>query len=183
MGVKLRTLNMQSGLSKVAGCQRKSPPTWLVSAGFSAWHFFMDDVFEIKYPWTGGLFWQLGHLLQNFLTTLCSTCTDHQICFYDHCNDKISFVNSNEIIYPQKFPRTVVWIQRITYFRFWEKISLAQKSLKLRWFGKLSKKSLSSLIWLATSRDFAAQSAALRLQNLLRLLRNLWSHLIGCSMA
>ena len=28
------------GLSKVAGCQRKSPSTWLVSAGYSAWHFF-----------------------------------------------------------------------------------------------------------------------------------------------
>ena len=34
-----------SGLSKVAGCQWKSPPTWLVSAGYSAWHFFMDGVF------------------------------------------------------------------------------------------------------------------------------------------
>ena len=34
-----------SGLSKVAGCQQKSPPTWLVSSGYSAWHFFMDGVF------------------------------------------------------------------------------------------------------------------------------------------
>ena len=34
-----------SGLSKVSGCRWKSPPTWLVSAGYSAWHFFMDDVF------------------------------------------------------------------------------------------------------------------------------------------
>ena len=34
-----------SGLSKVAGCQWKSLPTWLVSAGYSAWHFFMDGVF------------------------------------------------------------------------------------------------------------------------------------------
>ena len=34
-----------SGLSKVAGFWRKSPPTWLVSAGYSAWHFFMDGVF------------------------------------------------------------------------------------------------------------------------------------------
>ena len=34
-----------SGLSKVTGCRRKSPPTWLVSAGYSAWHFFMDVVF------------------------------------------------------------------------------------------------------------------------------------------
>ena len=39
-----------TGLSKVAGCQRKSPPTWLVSSGYSAWHFFIDDVFKIKYP-------------------------------------------------------------------------------------------------------------------------------------
>ena len=34
-----------SGLSKVAGCRWKSPPTWLVSAGYSAWHFFMDGIF------------------------------------------------------------------------------------------------------------------------------------------
>ena len=31
-----------SGLSKVASCQRKSLPTWLVSTGYSAWHFFTD---------------------------------------------------------------------------------------------------------------------------------------------
>ena len=36
---------MNSGLSKVAACQRKSPPTWLVSTGYPAWHFFMDGVF------------------------------------------------------------------------------------------------------------------------------------------
>ena len=35
---------MCPGLSKVVGCWRKSPPTWLVFAGFSAWHFFTDDV-------------------------------------------------------------------------------------------------------------------------------------------
>ena len=34
-----------AGLSKEAGCQRKSPPIWLVSAGYSAWHFFTDGVF------------------------------------------------------------------------------------------------------------------------------------------
>ena len=34
-----------TGLSKVASLQRKSPPTWLVSAGYSAWHFFTDGVF------------------------------------------------------------------------------------------------------------------------------------------
>ena len=30
-----------TSLSKVAGCRRKSPPIlgWLVSAGYSAWHF------------------------------------------------------------------------------------------------------------------------------------------------
>ena len=43
------------GLSKVAGCRRKSLPTWLVSAGYSAWHFFSDGVFQIKYQWTGCL--------------------------------------------------------------------------------------------------------------------------------
>ena len=25
--------------------QEKSPPTWLVSASYSAWHFFMDGIF------------------------------------------------------------------------------------------------------------------------------------------
>ena len=59
-----------SGLSKVSGCQRKSPPTWLVSAGYSSWHFFTDGVFQMKYPWTGRLLWQLSCLLQNFLTSL-----------------------------------------------------------------------------------------------------------------
>ena len=39
-----------TGLSKVAGCLRKSPPTWLVLTGHSAWHFFIDGVFKIKYP-------------------------------------------------------------------------------------------------------------------------------------
>ena len=35
------------GLSKVAGCFRKSPftCTWFVMAGYSAWHFFTDGVF------------------------------------------------------------------------------------------------------------------------------------------
>ena len=32
-------------LSKVASCRRKSLPTWLVSASYSAWHFFTDGVF------------------------------------------------------------------------------------------------------------------------------------------
>ena len=49
-----------TGLSKVADCRQKSPPTWLVSASYSAGHFFMD----------GRLLWQLGRVLQNFLTTL-----------------------------------------------------------------------------------------------------------------
>ena len=35
-----------AGLSKVAGCRQKSPPTWLVSAGYSAWHFFTDGLFK-----------------------------------------------------------------------------------------------------------------------------------------
>ena len=38
-------LGFWAGLTKVAGCWRKSPPTWLVSAGYSAWYFFMDGVF------------------------------------------------------------------------------------------------------------------------------------------
>ena len=32
-------LGIWAGLSKIAGCWRKSPPTWLVSAGYSAWYF------------------------------------------------------------------------------------------------------------------------------------------------
>ena len=59
-----------AGLSKVAGCRQKLPPTWLVLAGYSAWHFFMEGIFSIKYPWTGHLLWQLSHLLQNVLKTL-----------------------------------------------------------------------------------------------------------------
>ena len=35
---------LTAGLSKVAGCQQKSPPTWLVSAGYSAWHSFTDGI-------------------------------------------------------------------------------------------------------------------------------------------
>ena len=27
--------------------------------GYSAWHFFTDDVFSIKYPWTGRLLWSV----------------------------------------------------------------------------------------------------------------------------
>ena len=33
-------------LSKVAGYWGKVPPTWLVQACYSAWHFFADDVFK-----------------------------------------------------------------------------------------------------------------------------------------
>ena len=41
------------GLSKVAVCQRKLPPTWLVSASYSAWHFFTDGTFlnKISLDW------------------------------------------------------------------------------------------------------------------------------------
>ena len=38
-------VDIDPGLSKVASCRRKSPPTWKVSAGYSAWHFFTDSVF------------------------------------------------------------------------------------------------------------------------------------------
>ena len=37
--------SLQAGFSKVAGCRRKLLPTWLVSAGYSAWHFFMGGLF------------------------------------------------------------------------------------------------------------------------------------------
>ena len=38
-------INDSPGLLKVAGRWRKSPSTWLVSAGYSDGHFFMDGVF------------------------------------------------------------------------------------------------------------------------------------------
>ena len=34
-----------AGLSRVAGCWQKSLPTWLVSAGYSAWNFVTDGIF------------------------------------------------------------------------------------------------------------------------------------------
>ena len=37
-----RKCGLSSGLSKVASCQQKSLPTWLVWAGYSAWQFFTD---------------------------------------------------------------------------------------------------------------------------------------------
>ena len=45
--------NANPGLSKVAGYRRKSPPTWLVSACYSAWHFFTDGLFlnKISLDW------------------------------------------------------------------------------------------------------------------------------------
>ena len=39
---------LSSGLSKVASCQKKSPPTWLVWASYSAWQFFMDGIFFLN---------------------------------------------------------------------------------------------------------------------------------------
>ena len=42
----------QSGLSKVAACLGKSPPAWLVAAGYSTWHFFTDGVLNrISLDW------------------------------------------------------------------------------------------------------------------------------------
>ena len=55
-----------------------------------------------------------------------------KICFYDHCNDKIFFVNSDEIIYAHKFPKTghVVWIQRNKLFQILGKNKLSTEKLK-----------------------------------------------------
>ena len=41
MGNSLKNLyvDIDPGLSKGDSCRRKSPPTCLVSAGYSAWHF------------------------------------------------------------------------------------------------------------------------------------------------
>ena len=38
-------VSVSKSLSKVAGCRRKLPPTWLESVGYSAWHFFTDGIF------------------------------------------------------------------------------------------------------------------------------------------
>ena len=77
------------GLSKVAGGWQKSQPTWLVSAGYSAWHFFTDSIFLKKYPWTGHLLWQPSRLIQTFLTTLdvwnVSFHEGSQLCMYHTC--------------------------------------------------------------------------------------------------
>ena len=35
---------IRPGFSKVASCQWKSPPPWLILAGYSASHFFTDGV-------------------------------------------------------------------------------------------------------------------------------------------
>jgi len=63
-GIRFRNCFLpSSGLSKVAGCWQKSPPTWLVSAGYSAWHFFMDMAFfknKISLNWLLTLTTQLS---------------------------------------------------------------------------------------------------------------------------
>ena len=38
-------MSLKSGMSKLVGCQGKSPPIWLVLAGYSAWNFSTDGVF------------------------------------------------------------------------------------------------------------------------------------------
>ena len=40
IGTDFLLLPPNPGLSKVSGCQRKSPPTCLVLAGYSGWHFW-----------------------------------------------------------------------------------------------------------------------------------------------
>ena len=59
-----------SGLSKVAGYWRKLPPTWSVSAGYSASHFFTDGIFlnKISLDWPFTLTTQLS--ISKILTTL-----------------------------------------------------------------------------------------------------------------
>ena len=48
--VKINLLKLGlAGLSKVATCRRKLPPTWLISADYSAWHFFTGGIFKMKY--------------------------------------------------------------------------------------------------------------------------------------
>ena len=40
IGTDFLLLPPYPGLSKVSGCRRKLPPTWLVLAGYPGWHFF-----------------------------------------------------------------------------------------------------------------------------------------------
>ena len=66
---KLRSVhNMYLGLSKGAGCRRKSWPTWLVSAGYSDWHFFTDGIFlnKISLDWPLTLTTQLAVCFKTF---------------------------------------------------------------------------------------------------------------------
>ena len=42
----------KAGLSEVATCWKKSPPMYLVSISYSAWHFFADGILnEISLDW------------------------------------------------------------------------------------------------------------------------------------
>ena len=50
MSIKLKDLSTvvqtldSAGLSRVASCRWKLPLTWLVTASYSAWHFFTDGI-------------------------------------------------------------------------------------------------------------------------------------------
>ena len=70
IGTDFLLLPPYPGLSKVSGCQRKSPPTWLVLVGYSGWHFFTYSVFQKKYPWASCFLRHVSRLFQTFLTTL-----------------------------------------------------------------------------------------------------------------
>ena len=70
IGTDFLLLPSYPGLSKVSGCQRKSPPTWLALVGYSGWHFFTHSVFQKKYPWASCFLRHVSRLFQTFLTTL-----------------------------------------------------------------------------------------------------------------
>ena len=56
IGTDFLLLPPYPGLSKVSGCRRKSPPTWLVLVGYSGWHFFAYSVFQKNIPGLAAFF-------------------------------------------------------------------------------------------------------------------------------
>ena len=72
-----------TGLSKVASCRRKSPPTWSVSAGYSVWHFFTDGIFLNK----TSLDWPLTLTTQPSISKL-SDNPDHESLVWKSLNSE-----------------------------------------------------------------------------------------------
>ena len=82
-----------SGLSKVASCRQKSPPTWLVSASYSPWHFLN----KISLDWLLTLTTQpsaskLSDNPADYILSVCKQPPDaYVLCYseYAGCDSKI----------------------------------------------------------------------------------------------